>query len=140
LVARPDEQQSTMAGTLPPLFTISDDDHGGYVAVAAYTLLVLMVVLVATRVFTRWYVVKFIKADDVLLTFAAVRNESSSHLQIEFRETDDHFKGLGVVQTVFVQLAIDHGLARTRATVSDSDFELYEKVDRPLQHISAFQF
>jgi hypothetical protein len=62
-----------MSGTLPPLFIITDDDHGGYVAVTLYTLLVLMVLLVATRVFSRWYVVKSIKFDDILLMGAAVR-------------------------------------------------------------------
>jgi hypothetical protein len=36
---------------------------------------------------------------------------------------------LGVAQSAFVQLAIDHGLGRTRATVTDSDFDLYQKVD-----------
>lgn len=60
------------AGTLPPLFAITNDDHGGYVCVAAYTLLILMILLVTTRVFTRWYVVKFVKADDILLMVAAV--------------------------------------------------------------------
>jgi hypothetical protein len=65
-----------MSGTLPPLFTISNNDHSGYVAVTLYTLLVLMVLLVATRVFTRWYVVKSIKLDDVFLILAAVRNPS----------------------------------------------------------------
>jgi hypothetical protein len=65
-----------MSGTLPPLFTVSDNDHGGYVAVTLYTLLILMVLLVTTRVFTRWYVVKSIKLDDVFLILAAVRNQS----------------------------------------------------------------
>ena len=67
-----------MSGTLPPLFIITDHDHGGYVAVTLYTLLVLMVLLVSTRVFTRWYVVKSIKLDDVFLILAAVRKPSRS--------------------------------------------------------------
>jgi hypothetical protein len=33
------------------------------------------------------------------------------------------------MQSAFVQLAIDHGLGKTRATVTDSDFDLYQKVD-----------
>jgi hypothetical protein len=61
-----------MSGQLPPLFAITPDDHAGYVAVANYTFLVLMLCLVATRVFTRWYVVRFIKFDDAVLTGAAV--------------------------------------------------------------------
>ena len=60
------------AGALPPLFQITEDDHGGYIAVSVYTLLILMILLVTARVFTRWYIVKFIKADDVLLMVAAV--------------------------------------------------------------------
>jgi hypothetical protein len=62
------------AGVLPPLFEITDDDHGGYVCVALYTLLILMVVTVVARVFTRWYIVRFIKSDDILLVLAVVRD------------------------------------------------------------------
>jgi hypothetical protein len=60
------------AGTLPPLFVITEDDHGGYVCVALYTLLVLMVVTVIARLFTRWYIVRVIKLDDIVLAFAMV--------------------------------------------------------------------
>jgi hypothetical protein len=66
-----------MAGTVPPLFAITDDDHAGYVAVADYTFLLLMVFLVATRIFTRWYIVRYIKADDALLFLAAVWTRTS---------------------------------------------------------------
>lgn len=65
-----------MAGTLPPLFAITEDDHAGYVAVASYTFLVLMCCLVATRVFTRWYIVRYIKFDDAVLIVAAVRSHA----------------------------------------------------------------
>ena len=58
---------------LPPLFEITDEDHGGYVCVALYTLLILMVVTVVARIFTRWYIVRFVKTDDVLLVLAMVR-------------------------------------------------------------------
>lgn len=61
------------AGTLPPLFVITDDDHAGYVCVALYTLLILMVVTVVARLFTRWYIVRYIKSDDILLALAVVR-------------------------------------------------------------------
>ena len=61
------------AGVLPPLFVISDTDHGGYVCVALYMLLILMIVTVGARIFTRWYIVRFIRADDILLVLAVVR-------------------------------------------------------------------
>jgi len=50
--------------------------------------------------------VKFLKTDDALLMVAAF---------------------LGTLQCVFVQLAVNHGLGRTRETVSDRDFVLYQK-------------
>jgi hypothetical protein len=68
------------AGSLPPLFAITDSDHGGYVLVVVYTMLILMLLVVATRIYTRWYVVKFFRADDVLLAAAAVRPSPSSCL------------------------------------------------------------
>jgi len=64
------------AGVLPPLFVISDVDHRGYVCVALYTLLILMIVTVGARLITRWYIVRFIKADDILLMIAVVRSRA----------------------------------------------------------------
>lgn len=96
------------AGTLPPLFVISSQDHGGYVCVAVYTLLCLMVVTVFARLLTRWYIIRFIKSDDIVLALATI---------------------LGILQSVFVQLAVNHGLGKTRAIVSDGDFVMYEKYE-----------
>lgn len=62
-----------MAGTLPPFFEITEDTHAGYVAVAVYTMLVLMVVTIAVRLFTRWYVARVVHADDILLGAGTVR-------------------------------------------------------------------
>ena len=62
-----------MSGVYEPFFVITDEDHAGYIAVASYIFLVLMLFLVATRVCTRWYVVRYIKFDDVILVGAAVR-------------------------------------------------------------------
>lgn len=61
-----------MAGTLPPLFEISDEDHGGYAAVTVYTLLALTIVVVLTRLFSRWYIGRVIHSDDILLAAATV--------------------------------------------------------------------
>lgn len=61
-----------MAGTLPPLFEITDSDHGGYAAVAVYTLLVLTVVIVAVRLFTRWFLSRVVHPDDILLAVSTV--------------------------------------------------------------------
>ncbi|KAJ5113648.1 hypothetical protein N7456_002182 [Penicillium angulare] len=90
-----------MAGTLPPLFEISDEDHGGYVAVAVYTLLVLSIFIVVTRLFTRWYIGRVIHSDDILLGASAL---------------------LGILQSIFVQLAISDGLGRKRSTVTNHEF------------------
>jgi hypothetical protein len=66
-----------MAGTQPPFFTINDNDHGGYVAVAVYTFLSLMVVTVAARLVSRWYIARVIQVDDILLGIAAVGDPQS---------------------------------------------------------------
>jgi hypothetical protein len=44
---------------------------------------------------------------------------------------------LGILQGVFVQLAVDHGLGKKRDIVSDIDFALYEKVSTPISASTA---
>lgn len=61
-----------MAGTLPPLFDITDDDEGGYAAVAVYTLLALTLVMVIARLSTRWYIGGALHSDDILLGVSTV--------------------------------------------------------------------
>ncbi|KAK9641165.1 hypothetical protein HCH54_008916 [Aspergillus fumigatus] len=95
-----------MAGTLPPLFPISDEDHSGYVAVTVYTLLSLTVTTVFVRLFTRWYIARDVYSDDVLLTGAT---------------------GLGILQSAFVQISIDHGLGKKIRMVSTSDLTSFDK-------------
>ncbi|KAG0647828.1 hypothetical protein D0Z07_5979 [Hyphodiscus hymeniophilus] len=112
------------AGTLPPLFIITDDDRGGYVCVVLYTLLILMLVTVVARLFTRWYIVRFIKSDDILLALAMVRTATPSP-----PTQTDRPQVLGIVQSVIVQLAVNHGLGKKRAIISDSSFGVYEKQD-----------
>lgn len=69
-----------MAGTLPPLFEITADDHGGYAAVASYTLLALTLVIVTVRLSTRWFLSRVVHADDILLGVATVRSESTRNI------------------------------------------------------------
>ncbi|OKL59749.1 hypothetical protein UA08_04917 [Talaromyces atroroseus] len=95
------------AGTLPPIFTISDEDHGGYTAVAVYTLLALTVFVVVTRLSARYYIGKVVQIDDYLLAGATV---------------------LAILQSVFVQLSISHGLGKRQNTVSDRNLNLFEKI------------
>lgn len=61
-----------MAGTVPPIFPITDDDHGGYVCVVSYTLVALTVVTVVARLSTRWYIGRLVMPDDILLAVATV--------------------------------------------------------------------
>lgn len=61
-----------MAGTLPPLFDITDNDEGGYAAVAVYTLLALTLVIVVARLSTRWYIGGGLHSDDILLAVSTV--------------------------------------------------------------------
>ncbi|KAJ6103055.1 hypothetical protein N7486_005482 [Penicillium sp. IBT 16267x] len=93
-----------MAGTLPPLFEISDEDHGGYAVVTVYTLLALTIVIVLTRLFSRWYIGRIIHSDDILLAAATLS---------------------GVLQSIFVQLAISNGLGQKRPTIDNRHFRLF---------------
>ncbi|KAF4160434.1 hypothetical protein CNMCM6069_008784 [Aspergillus lentulus] len=95
-----------MAGTLPPLFPISDEDHGGYVAVTVYTLLSLTVATVFVRLFTRWYIARAVYSDDILLAGAT---------------------GVGILQSALVQLSIDHGLGKKMRVVSTNDLTSFDK-------------
>lgn len=62
----------TGAGALPPIFPITDEDHGGYAAVSLYTLLALSVFVVATRLSARYYIGKVVQIDDYLLGVGTV--------------------------------------------------------------------
>lgn len=120
-----------MSGTLPPLFVITDEDHGGYVCVVLYTFLILTVLLVIIRVFTRWYVVKVIKPDDVLISAAAVCAQTSSSLNSNYSNIYSFFfflQLLAILEGVFVQLAVNHGLGKVKIIVTDSDYHLFQKV------------
>ena len=131
-----------MSGQLPPLFAITPDDHAGYVAVASYTFLVLMICLVATRVFTRWYVVRFIKFDDAVLTGAAVSLNflvpaSVRMLSCPFRRflrprsltrVLKRNRSWDSLRASFYRWLWTTGLGKKQRIVSSSDFALYEKV------------
>ncbi|KAJ5637627.1 hypothetical protein N7490_007506 [Penicillium lividum] len=120
-----------MAGTLPPLFEISDDDHGGYAAVTVYTLLALTIVVVLTRLFSRWYIGRVIHLDDILLAAATVSllylMEYSSCESIA--DSCPGFKLSGLIQSIIVQLAISNGLGRKRPTIDNHHFRLFLKYE-----------
>ena len=75
--------KTNMAGTLPPLFPISAEDHSGYVAVTVYTLLSLTVATVLVRLFTRWYIARVVYTDDILLAGATVWLNSIAQLELQ---------------------------------------------------------
>ncbi|KAJ5612061.1 hypothetical protein N7510_005255 [Penicillium lagena] len=101
-----------MAGTLPPLFQITDSDHGGYAAVTLYTLLALTITVVVARLFARWFIGRVIHSDDILLAAATI---------------------LGILQSIFVQLAISNGLGRKISTIENQQLVLYLKYEYAAQ-------
>ncbi|KAJ5484877.1 hypothetical protein N7539_004865 [Penicillium diatomitis] len=100
-----------MAGTLPPLFEITADDHGGYGAVAIYTLLALTVVIVSTRLSTRWFIGRVIHPDDILLAISL---------------------------SILAQLAISHGLGRRFSNLEAAQLEKYLKYEYAAQILLVF--
>ncbi|KAJ5149715.1 hypothetical protein N7448_001293 [Penicillium atrosanguineum] len=101
-----------MAGTLPPLFDITDSDEGGYAAVAVYTLLALTLVIVVARLSTRWYIGGVLHSDDILLAVSTL---------------------FGILQSILVQLAISNGLGRKLATIGSHELVLYLKYEYAAQ-------
>ncbi|KAI2787274.1 hypothetical protein POX_f07637 [Penicillium oxalicum] len=101
-----------MAGTLPPLFEITTDDHGGYSAVAIYTLLALTIVIVSTRLSTRWFIGRVVHSDDGLLALSML---------------------LGLIQSILAQLAISHGLGRRYLNLNPIQLEKYLKYEYAAQ-------
>lgn len=81
---REDRPRVAMAGTLPPLFEITADDHGGYGAVAVYTLLALTIVIVSTRLSTRWFIGRVVHPDDILLGISLVSRRCAGRGYIIF--------------------------------------------------------
>lgn len=100
------ELNITGAGTLPPIFPITDEDQSGYTAVSLYTLLALSVFVVATRLSARYYIGKVVQIDDYLLGAGML---------------------VAILQSVFVQLAISHGLGKKQDIVSAHDLDLFER-------------
>ena len=72
-----------MAGTLPPLFEITDSDEGGYAAVAVYTLLALTLVIVVARLSTRWYIGGVLHSDDILLAVSTVCDGLACYIPVK---------------------------------------------------------
>lgn len=79
------------AGVHPPIFVISDDDHGGFTAVSVYTLLILSVFVVATRLSARFYIGRVVQLDDYLLAGATVSYVQYPDGNIPDRDSDSWF-------------------------------------------------
>lgn len=69
-----------MSGTRPPHGVITERDHGPYVALTVYILLVTMLLTLFTRMIMRFQVIRTLKSDDYLLTLATVRQSIFSTL------------------------------------------------------------
>ncbi|KAJ6153696.1 hypothetical protein N7470_006655 [Penicillium chermesinum] len=94
-----------MAGTLPPLFEITEDDHAGYAAVTAYTLLALTIVVVVTRLAARWFIGRIIYSDDILLGMAT-ESESARGELVQFLKYQYVAQILLVVTMAFGKLSL----------------------------------
>ncbi|KAI9706512.1 MAG: hypothetical protein M1836_003518 [Candelina mexicana] len=96
-----------MSGTLPPHAAITDNNHGPYVALTVYILMVTMVLSVITRLIMRFLVIRTFKTDDYLIIAATV---------------------FAIIQSILVVRAEARGLGKPRTDVSDAEFQTYGKV------------
>ncbi|KAK5302780.1 hypothetical protein LTR99_005737 [Exophiala xenobiotica] len=90
-----------------PLSKLSSDDNGPWVIVAAYIFLVLSLMTIFIKLFTRFKATNHLTLNDCFILTAA-------------------FFALG--QTITITVAENYGLGKKRSKVSDADFETFEKV------------
>ncbi|KAK5462700.1 hypothetical protein LTS15_002412 [Exophiala xenobiotica] len=89
-----------------PLSKLSSDDNGPWVIVAAYIFLVLSLMTIFIKLFTRFKATNHLTLNDCFILTAA-------------------FFALG--QTITITIAENYGLGKKRSKVSDADFETFEK-------------
>ena len=60
---------------------ITENNHGPYVVVATYIMMCMMLLLVLTRLITKYITIRSLRLDDFSIVAAAVRRTSSKKLQ-----------------------------------------------------------
>lgn len=90
----------------PPLYPLTDDDHGALVVVAAIIFLVYAIVGLITKLFIRLNITSMQNHDFVLLAGAI----------------------LYFLQTILIIVACNYGLGQHQDTLSESSLEGFSKV------------
>lgn len=94
------------AGVLPPLRQATATNHGPYLISASYTFVILMIIVVLSRLISR-YLVMEPSLDDLFIFLAAI---------------------VAIVQSILVQFAADHGLGKHEQSLSETEFQQFSKV------------
>ena len=117
---------------------ITPDNHGPYVVVASYIMMCMMMLLVITRLITKYLTIRNLRLDDFSIIAAAVRHLPRQFLCLVpmLADTDDDsLQVLAVIQSILVQQAVDSGLGQHRVALSDAQFDAYSQVSRPNSNV-----
>lgn len=98
---------SETAPQTPAFQQLTAENRGPVVIVASYIFLVITVIVVFTRLITRFKVSRRLAIDDGLALASTM---------------------FLIAQTIAVTFAVNHGLGRHRSTLSDTAFDKYAKV------------
>lgn len=91
----------------PAFQQLTANNHGPAVVVASYIFLAITVIVVFTRLITRFQITRELAVDDYLISASTL---------------------LAIGQTVTITVAVNHGLGRHREAISDLQFDGFAKV------------
>ncbi|MCJ1238266.1 hypothetical protein MMC14_006255 [Varicellaria rhodocarpa] len=117
-----------------PLISVSPDNQGASVAVTNYVLLSLTIFVVVTRLITMCVLKRRPDFGDLFSIVAAVGCPGPINILFFIVMCTKHpskarSQVLALLQSVIVQLAINHGLGRHRDKISSSNFVLFSKYE-----------
>ncbi|KAJ5124383.1 uncharacterized protein N7515_008208 [Penicillium bovifimosum] len=98
--------QSSIDLLLPPLFPVTDDDHGAWVITVSTILLFITVLATTVTLISRIRVLRKISWSDCIVLFSCI---------------------LFIPQSVCINIASSHGIGKHRNALNDTSFEIYSK-------------
>lgn len=118
---------------------ISPFDHGPYVVVAAYIMMVAMILFVLTRLITKALAIRALQIDDYFIIAGAVSWLLVTVADGQHLADRIQIKASAIVQTLVIHGAVKNSLGRHRTSLTDLEFDQRPVVPFTVMHRIAFQ-
>ena len=112
---------------------ISPFDHGPYVVIAAYIMMVTMIIFVLTRLITKALAIRTLHLDDYFIIASLVSWLLVTAVVAQYLANIVQIQAFAIVQTLMVHGAVKNGLGRHRTSLTAIEFDRYSKVGDPKQ-------